>query len=151
MTASLTGYYHQAGLSIGRIRSEDVEELGKDYMAVAATGAAIAFLGTAVGGLDKEIFGVTVPVDGLFSVALGAASLKVRGEPGNLLKVASIAAGGSAAVRTFEGFFKRGFGVKGDFTDLQHDRLPGYEGTYGPTFGFGGPAQDRLVVAARYL
>ena len=155
MAGSLTGYYGRAKSGIGNIDPKEMAQLGEDYMIVAATGAAVAFAGTLVGGLDKEMLGIPVPVDGLISVGLGIAGLSMRGNTGEMLKVASIAAGGSAAVRTFEGFFKRGFGVKGDFTDLgEHDRLPGYEGAYGPTgptFAFGQGAQDRLVAAARYL
>lgn len=153
MAGSLTGYYGRAkdSISIDNIKPRDVQELGGEYMIVAAAGAGVAFAGTLLGGLDKEVLGFPVPVDGLISVGLGVAGLATTGRMGEVLKTASIAAGGSAAVRTFEGFFKRGFGVKGDFTDLDADRLPGYQGAYGPTFAFGQGAQDRLVAAARYL
>ncbi len=153
MAGSLTGYYGRAkgAMSFDNIDPRDVKELGTEYMIVAAAGAGVAFAGTLLGGLDKEVLGFPVPVDGLISVGLGVVGLATPGKMGDALKVASIAAGGSAAVRTFEGFFKRGFGVKGDFTDLNADRLPGYEGTYGPTYAFGAGAQDRLVAGARYL
>jgi hypothetical protein len=152
MAGSLTGYYGRAKAGIGNIDPKEMAQLGEDYMVVAATGAAVALAGTMVGGLDKEILGFPVPVDGLISVGLGVAGLSIGGDSGELLKVASIAAGGSAAVRTFESFFKKGFGVRGDFTEASEVAgLPGYQGTYGPTFAFGQGAQDRLVAAARFL
>ena len=154
MAGSLTGYYGRAKSGIGNIDPKEMAQLGEDYMIVAATGAAVAFAGTMIGGLDKEVLGFPVPVDGAISVGLGIAGLSMRGDTGKMLKIASIAAGGSAAVRTFEGFFKRGFGtrVRGELEEAGgYGRLPGYEGTYGPTFAFGQGAQDRLVAAARYL
>lgn len=157
MAESLTGYYGRAKSGIGNIDPKEMAQLGEDYMIVAATGAAVAFAGTLVGGLDKEVLGFPVPVDGAISVGLGIAGLSMRGDTGKMLKIASIAAGGSAAVRTFEGFFKKGFGitkVKGDLEEIGYGQLPGYGGTYGPsspTFAFGQGAQDRLVAAARYL
>ncbi len=151
--SSLTGYYGRAKAGIGNINPKEMAQLGEDYMVVAATGAAVALAGTMIGGLDKEVLGFPVPVDGAISVGLGLAGLSIRGETGAMLKVASIAAGGSAAVRTFQGFFQRGFGtrVHGELEEANYGRLPGYEGTYGPTFAFGQGAQDRLVAAARYL
>jgi hypothetical protein len=148
--ASLTEYYGQTKAGIANIDPEDMAELGEDYLVVAATGAAVAMTGTLFGGLDKEVLGFPVPLDGVISVGLGVIGLSMRSDA---LKVASIAAGGSAAVRTFEGFFKRGFGVKGELEEVgrHYGGLPGYEGPYGPTFAFGQSAQDRLVAAARYL
>lgn len=152
MAGSLVGYYGRAKSSFGNIRSEEMGELGADYLVVAGTGAGIGMVSAALGGLDKEIAGITVPIDGIASLALGYASLVTRGDVSKALKVGSIAAGGSAAVRTFEGFFKKGFGVKGEFDELGlENRVPGYQGTFGPTFAFGQGAQDRLVAAARYL
>jgi hypothetical protein len=150
MAGSLTGYYGRAKTGIANIDPAEMAQLGEDYLIVAATGAGVALAGSVLDGLDKKVLGVPVPVDGVISVGLGVLGLSMGGNAGEALKVASIAAGGSAAVRTFGEFFKR-VGVRGDFTDLDHDRLPGYEGTYGPTFGFGAGAQDRLVQAARYL
>lgn len=156
MAGSLTGYYGRAKSGIGNIDPKEMAQLGEDYMIVAATGAAVALAGTMIGGLDKEVLGFPVPVDGAISVGLGIAGLSMRGDTGKMLKIASIAAGGSAAVRTFEGFFKKGFGitkVKGELEEVggHYGGLPGYEGTYGPTFAFGQGAQDRLVNAARFL
>ena len=152
MAGSLTGYYGRVKSGVGTISTEDMGELGADYGIVAVAGVGIGLLSASVGGLDKEVAGITVPLDGIAALGLGLAGLKTTGDISRMFKVASIAAGGSAAVRTFEGFFKKGFGVRGDFTDLDHDRLPGYEGMYGPTtFAFGQGAQDRLVAAARYL
>jgi len=123
----------------------------------------------AVGGLDKNIMGFNVPVDGLISIALGAAGLMdhANHKRSSILKIASIAAGGSAAVRTFEKFFKSNmhgvFGIKGEFEDLgrhgigqmgvsghRFHGLPAYN-QRGPGMGYGASAQDRLVEAARYL
>jgi hypothetical protein len=73
------------------------------------------------------------------------------------MKIASIAAGGSAAVRTFERFFKAGFSAKGEFEDLGSGMMgiSGYRvhGLPGQVYntGFGVGAQDRLVEASRYL
>lgn len=153
MAQSLTGYYGRAKTGISSIDPGEMEELGMDYLVVAATGAGVALTSNIIGGLDKQVLGVPVPIDGLISVGLGVAGLMTHGPMGNALKVASVAAGGSAAVRTFEGLFKK-MSVRGEFDELAFDRLPvpGYEGTYGPnTFAFGQGAQDRLVQAARYL
>jgi hypothetical protein len=148
MASSLAEYYGRAKSGFGTINPRDMAQLGEDWMVTAATGAGVGLLSAALGGLDHEIAGFPVPIDGLASLALGYAGLSMGGETGEMLKIASIAAGGSAAVRTFEGFFKKGFGtkVKGEFEELsfsQKNLLPG--------FGFGQSAQDRLVEAAKYL
>lgn len=149
------------GLGKKRATEEELEMLGLDYVAVAATGAGLGLMSAALGGLDHKVFGFTVPVDGLVSIGLGVLGLKTEGEIGRIIKVASCAAGGSAAVRTFEGFFKRGLHVKGEFEDLGG----GYGGMgFGAlgnghqqymlgqgAVGFGQAEQDRLVNAARYL
>jgi hypothetical protein len=151
MAGSLTGYYGRAKYGLSSVRGEDLEDMGKDYLAVAVTGAGIGMASTMIGGLDKPILGVPVPLDGVASLALGYGSLVTRGDVSKMLKVASIAAGGSAAVRTFEAFFKKGFGVHGELEDLGSQGLPGYRGAFGPTFAFGQSAQDRLVESAKYL
>lgn len=152
----MTEYYGKMKAGIGSINPEDMAQLGEDWMITAATGAGVGLLSAALGGLDKKIAGFTVPLDGLASVALGVAGLQL-GEGGKVLKLASIAAGGSAAVRTFEKFFKAGFKAKGEFEDLGssgfENQLYGYPSSQyiGPGVGFGASAQDRLVEAARYL
>jgi hypothetical protein len=157
---SMTDYYGRMKSGFGSIDAKDMAQLGEDYMVVAATGAGVGLLSGAMGGLDHKIAGFTVPLDGLVSIGLGMAGLQMKGDTGRILKIASIAAGGSAAVRTFERFFKAGFSAKGEFEDLGsgmmgisgyrvHGQLPG--GQYGPGVGFGAGAQDRLVEASRYL
>lgn len=146
--AGLAAYYGRA--KGGSLDLRNIyEELGQDWLITAATGAGVALISAAVGGLDKKIFGFPVPIDGLASVGLGIAGLQMGGETGQMLKVASIAAGGSAAVRTFEGIFKRGFGVTGELEDLGSSgfsALPPYG-----SWGFGSSERDRLVEAAKYL
>jgi hypothetical protein len=150
--ASLTQYYGQMKHGFGTINAAEATQLGEDWLIAAATGAGIGLMSAALGGLDKQVFGVSLPVDGLVSVGLGLAGLQVGGESGQLLKIASIAAGGSAAVRTFESFFKSGLKVKGDFEDLPGSQM-GYGGVplVGPGVGFGAAAQDQLAEAAKYL
>ncbi len=140
---------------IGSINPEEAAQLAEDWLIVAATGAGVGLISGAIGGLDHKIAGFTVPVDGLVAGGLGLFGLMTGN---HYLKLASVAAGGSAAVRTFERFFKAGFKVKGEFEDLGsgmmgisghrfHGQLP----AYGPGVGFGVGAQDRLVEAAKYL
>lgn len=156
--ASLTEYYGKMKHGFGTINPAEAAQLGEDWLIAAATGAGIGLLSAGLGGLDKKVFGMNLPVDGLVSVGLGFVGLQMGGESGQLLKIASIAAGGSAAVRTFESFFKTGLKVKGEFEDLGssgfggHHRM-GYGGVplVGPGVGFGAAAQDRLVEASKYL
>ena len=155
--ASLTEYYGKMKHGFGTINPAEAAQLGEDWLIAAATGAGIGLLSAGLGGLDKKVFGMTLPVDGLVSVGLGFVGLQMGGESGQLLKIASIAAGGSAAARTFESFFKTGLKVKGDFEDLGSSGLNyhqmGYGGVplVGPGVGFGAAAQDRLVEASKYL
>ncbi|HEX6826559.1 MAG TPA: hypothetical protein VF077_09625 [Nitrospiraceae bacterium] len=161
--ASLTSYYGRMKHGIGHINPAEAAQLGEDWMIAAATGAGIGLLSAAVGGLDKKVFGMNLPVDGLVSLGLGFAGLQMGGQSGQILKIASIAAGGSAAVRTFEPFFKKGLKVSGDFEELGSGRAGmgygfgypevGYGGMplVGPGVGFGAGAQDRLVEASKYL
>jgi hypothetical protein len=158
MSASMTEYYGKMKSGFASIDPKDMTQLGEDWMVTAATGAGVGLVSGAIGGLDKKIAGFNVPIDGLISVGLGLAGLQMKGDTGKVLKLASIAAGGSAAVRTFEKFFKGAFHVKGEFEDLgsgamsiegrYHNQLPGQFG-YG--VGFGAGEQDRLVEAAKYL
>jgi hypothetical protein len=144
---------------LGTINPDEAVQLGEDWLIAAATGAGIGLMSAALGGLDKKVLGVNLPMDGLVSVGLGLVGLQVGGESGQLLKIASIAAGGSAAVRTFESFFKSGLKVKGDFEELGSTDMGfgghrmGYGGVplVGPGVGFGAAAQDQLVEASKYL
>jgi len=162
---AMTDYYGRMKGAIGSINPHDATQLGEDWMITAAAGAGVGLLSAALGGLDRKIMGVNVPVDGLLSIALGGVGLMAHGTKyhkyGPALKIASIAAGGSAAVRTFEKFFKTNIHFRGEFEDLQHGMmniggrhhhfhgLPAYQ--QGPGMGYGANAQDRLVEAARYL
>lgn len=139
MASSLSHYYASAKGGLAHIDPKEMADLTEDFMITALTGAGLGLASASLGGLDKKIAGFPVPLDGLASIALGFASLSTR-SPG--LKIASIAAGGSAATRTFEAIFKKGIGVHGEFEDLG--------GGYGG-MGFGGGSHDRLVEAAKYL
>ena len=129
-------------------------------MIAAAAGAGIGLVSASIGGLDKKIAGLPVPVDGAIAVGLGMAGLSMGGESGKILKIASIAAGGSAAVRTFEALLKSGLHVKGELEDLGGGYggmgwggLPfhGQHPLVGPGVGFGQASSDRLVESAKYL
>lgn len=157
--ASLTEHYEGFKAGIGSIDPADAAQLMEDWFVVAATGAGVGLISGAIGGLDHKIAGFTVPVDGLISGGLGLAGLVTKN---HYLKLASVAAGGSAAVRTFERFFKAGFHMKGEFEDLGsgmmgisghrfhgNNQLPAH--MYGPGVGFGVSAQERLVEAAKFL
>jgi hypothetical protein len=147
MARSLSSYYGQAKHGFGDIDPHEMTQLGQDLMIAGAIGAALGLASSAIGGLDKDIFGISVPLDGVAAAALGYSGLTMGGETGEMLKVAAIAAVGSAAVRTSEKFFKKGFGVTGEFDDSQAFSLPEHAGSW----GFGQSAQDRLVQAAKYL
>lgn len=159
--ASLTEYYGRAKSGFGSINPRDMAQLTEDWLVTAAAGAGVGLVSAALGGLDKKVAGFPVPLDGLISIGLGFAGLQMSGDTGKILKIASIAAGGSAAVRTFETFFKKGFKASGEFEDLGGGLgwqlgmggMPfhGQQPLVGPGVGFGQADQDRLVAAARYL
>lgn len=147
-------YYGRAKGGRGLDLKAIYEELGEDWLIAAATGAGLGVASAALGGLDVKIFGFPVPVDGLASLGLGVASLQVGGDMGRMLKIASIAAGGSAATRTFEGIFRRGFKVTGELEDLGSSGFASPLNPYGGSswgLGFGRGEQDALVNAAKYL
>ena len=154
--ASLMEYYGRSKSGFGSMHPRDMTQLGEDWLITAAAGAGVGLVSASIGGLDKTIAGVSVPVDGLIAIGLGFAGLQMGGDTGKMLKIASIAAGGSAAVRTFEAFFKRGLKVKGEFEELGSGSgwqlgAGGPLPQFGPGVGFGNADQDRLVAAARYL
>ena len=128
-------------------------------MIAGATGVGLGLVSVALGGLDKKVFGFSVPMDGVAAGVLGFIGLNMRGSSGHALKLASVAAAGSAGVRTFEKFFKAGFKMSGEFEELggmgisgmRHFRHHGDYPAFGPAAGFGAGAQDALVEAAKYL
>jgi len=151
---SLTEYYGRAKYGFGNMNPVDMAQMGEDWMIAAATGVGVGLMSVALGGLDKKVFGFPVPLDGVAAGVLGFAGLQMRGTTGQALKLASVAAAGSAATRTFEKFFKAGFKVKGDFEDLGSMGISGHR-WHGDHLlsdvGFGAGAQDALVEAAKYL
>ena len=169
MTA-LTHYYGRLKRDFHSINPHDATQMGEDLMVTAAAGAAVGLVSATMGGLDKKIGGFNVPIDGIMSLGFGILGLSVANHKySQMLKVASIAAGGSAAVRTFEKFFKTNMhgvlGIKGEFEDLGRSGIgeygvsggrhhfhgvPAYN-QVGPGYGYGASAQDRLVEASRYL
>lgn len=148
--SSLSHYYAKAKGGLMDINPNEAVQLGEDLAIAGITGAALGLMAASTGGMDKTILGVKVPMDGVASIGLALAGLSIRSPE---LKVASIAAGGSAAARTFEGLFKK-MTAHGDF---DAEDLPfGYgaddpeqlEAGYGYGYGYG---QDRLVEAAANL
>lgn len=148
---------------MGTIDPKEATQLMEDYLIVAGTGLGLGLVSASIGGLDKTIAGFSVPVDGASSLLLGLAGLTTRNEG---LKIASIAAGGSASVRTWEKFFKKALSAHGE--DDFYDQLPpGYGADYGALeageedndygysshgFGFGSDSYgDPLLSAARHL
>lgn len=146
--SSLSHYYSKAKGGLMNINPHEAVQMGEDLAIAGVTGAALGLMAAATGGMDKTILGVKVPMDGVASLALATVGLSIRSPE---LKVAAIAAGGSAAARTFEGLFRK-MTAHGDF---DADDIPfGYgadepdqlEAGYG--YGWG---QDRLVEAAANL
>lgn len=145
--SSLTHYYQRAKSGIAGINPKDMVDLGEDYLVVGATGAMLGLISASIGGLDKTIAGFKVPVDGATSIALGVASISMRSKE---LRTASIAAGGSAATRTFEGFFKKAMGAHGEFDSNVMQQLPG-GAPPGYGYGWGAESADPLLRAAQGL
>jgi hypothetical protein len=149
--SSLSHYYSNAKRGLGGINSVEAVQLGEEFLITGGTGAVLGLIAASKGGsLDMKIAGMNVPIDGLLSFGLGLAGLSIRSKE---LKIASIAAGGSAATRTFTNFFKKGVGVAGDeisgedFGFGEHEQFAGSS-----QYGWGSDAShDRLVEAAKYL
>lgn len=141
--ADLSSYYASARKSISGINPDEAADLIEDGVVIGATGATLGLMSAAFGGLDAKIAGMTVPVDGLISAGLAVAGLATKNKQ---LKTAAIAAGGSASTRTFQAFFKKGFGAHGEFSEGV--ARMGFGGL--PQFG-GQSAHDRLVEAAKAL
>lgn len=165
MAFSLSHYYGSAKSGLMNINPAEATQLFEDWMIAGGTGALLGLMSAATGGMDKKIFGLSVPMDGAASLVLGFTGLALRSPE---LKVASIAAAGSASARTFEGFFKKGMGAHGDFdaNDIpfgfgsgnEPHQLPGggwhqdqFSGQFsGMGFGFGNE-RDKLAEAAKLL
>ena len=109
---SLSMYYNRAKGGLMNINTKEMVDHGENLMIAGATGAVLGLISASIGGLDHKVAGFEVPVDGLASAGLALAGLSMRSPE---LLTASIAAGGSAATRTFEGLFKRAIGTHGDF------------------------------------
>jgi hypothetical protein len=148
MAHSLSHYYQRAKGGIANINGKDLANLGEDYLITGVTGAVLGLISASIGSLDKTVAGMPVPVDGAISMGLGLASLSMRSPE---LRVASIAAGGSAAARTFEKFFKKAMGAHGEFDGGAFPQLsPGMQAGYG--YGWGAEASnDPLLRAAAGL
>lgn len=145
--ASLTHYYQRAKGGIANINGKDLADLGEDYLITGATGAVLGLISASIGSLDKTVAGMPVPVDGAVSLGLGLAALSTRSRE---LRVASIAAGGSAAARTFEKFFKKAMGVHGEFDGGAFPQLSPQSG-YNYGYGWGAESADPLLAAAQSL
>jgi hypothetical protein len=143
--ASLSHYYSSAKGGLSRINPVEATELGEDMLIAGGTGAVLGLIAAAKGGsLDMTIAGMQVPIDGLMSFGLGLAGLSLKSKE---LKVAAIAAGGSASARAFTGFFKKGLAAHGEF-DAANEAF----GNEGMQYGWGADAgHDRLVEAAKFL
>jgi hypothetical protein len=134
---ALSEYYGRAKAGIAGINPAEAADLGEDWLIAGATGAALGALSAMGGGLDKKVAGFPVPLDGVASAALALGGLLTHSKE---LKVASIAAAGSASTRAFEKIFKKGVGAHGELD----------EGTLSLGYGAEG-SHDRLVEAAKYL
>jgi len=145
MAHSLTHYYSRAKSGMASISGKELTEIGEDMVIAGATGAVLGLISASLGGLDKTVAGMPVPVDGAASIALAFAGAGMRSQE---LRLASIAAGGSAATRTFEKFFKKAMGAHGEF-DGQAE-LPQFPGA-GYGYGWGWESGDRLAAAAQNL
>jgi hypothetical protein len=160
----LTDFYKSAKGKMGGIDAKEATQLAEDWMIAGGTGAVIGLIAASAGGLDHTIAGLKVPVDGVLSVGLGLAALTMNSPE---LKVASIAAAGSASARTFQTLFAKGMGAHGDFDggdipfgfgQAPPQLAAGYgfgapvaQGQFNGSFGFEGGSRDRLVEAAKAL
>lgn len=143
--SGLSMYYQRAKGGLANINPAQAVELAEDWGIVGLTGLATGFLSASIGGLDKSFLGMNVPVDGAASIGIGLLSLSIRSPE---LRVASIALGGSASVRTFEKFFKKALSVNGEFDEDAAELGMGAD--YGYGYGYGAE-NDPLMEAAGYL
>ena len=154
--ASLSHYYGSARSAFGSINPDDAWKLGEEWGIGAIAAAGAVGIAAAVGGMDKKVFGMPVPVDGAMAVGLGLFALSSKSKE---LRVASIALGGSAAVRTFSKLFGAKLGLHGEIDDWTSSGYSGMGFGFGnaatqfsPGYGWGQDlSHDRLVEAAKYL
>lgn len=152
--ASLSHYYGRTREAFGNINPHEAWKLGEHWAIAGFAGAGVAAIGSAIGGLDKKVGGIPVPVDGAAAVVLGTIGLSIKSEE---LKIASIALGGSAAVRTFSKLFGNKLGAHGEIDDWASGGASGMFGfgnapQFSPGYGWGQDvSHDRLVEAAKYL
>lgn len=140
---SLAHYYARGKAGLMNINTHEAVQHGEDLLIAGGTGLALGLISASIGGLDKHVAGMEVPVDGAVSFGLALAGLSIKSPE---LKVASIAAAGSASTRTFEKFFKK---------TLAHGDFDGNDIPFGhelPAMGYGyGAEQDSLMATAEYL
>lgn len=156
---SLAHHYGRAKQGLMGISPKAATEHAERLLIAGGTGAALGLLSAGLGGLDKTLFGMRVPLDGLASFGLSAAGLAMDSPE---LLTASIAAAGSASTRSFEAIFKKGFGAHGEFDSIGdnfqygaepllegHGHQPAYGGQFS-AYGFGGEnaGNDRILAAA---
>lgn len=152
---SLAHHYSRAKAGLMGINPVQATEHAEKLLIAGGTGLVLGLVSASMGGLDHKVLGMNVPVDGIASMGLALAGLSMHSPE---LLTASIAAGGSAATRSFEAIFKKGLGAHGDFdsNDLPFGfgAPPAFSpgapagGQFNPGYGFG---QDRLVEAAKAL
>lgn len=150
MSHGLSHYYSKAKGGLMGINPREATQLGEDWMIAGGTGLVLGLVSASIGGLDKQVAGMAVPVDGLAAAGLAIAGLAI-GSPE--LKTASIAAGGSAATRTFEKFFKKSFAAngEGDFEGENEYSYGAEPAQLQDQYGYGYGHEDRLVAAAANL
>ena len=152
--SSLAHYYSKAKGGLMNINPEQAVQHGENLMIAAGTGLALGLVSASIGGLDHDVAGMPVPVDGLATLALSAVGLSIRSPE---LLTASIATMGSASTRAGEKFFKKALGAHGDFdsNDLQLGMGWGQEPQAMPAnaseYGWGWGSDDRLSQAAHRL
>lgn len=140
---SLAHYYSRARGSLMGISPAAAVELGEDWAVAGLMGAALGAISAQSGGLDKTVGGTTVPLDGIAAAACALAGLSMHNHQ---LKVASIAAIGSASTRIFSRALAKTLGTHGEIESAMAE-LPGL----GFGYGWGSDGHDRLVEAAKNL
>jgi hypothetical protein len=143
---SLAHYYAKGKAGLMGINTGEAVQHGEDLLIAGGTGLVLGAISASIGGLDHSVAGMKVPVDGMASVGLALAGLAMRSPE---LKVASVAAGGSASTRWFESFFKKSLGAHGDFDGSDIPFGYGY-GHELPAYG-GRSAESRLAAFAEAL
>lgn len=148
MSQGLSHYYSKAKGGLMGINPREATQLGEDWLIAGGTGLVLGLVSASIGGLDKTVAGMSVPVDGMAAFGFAIAGL-AAGSPE--LKTASIAAGGSAATRTFEKFFKKSFKANGDFEGEADYGYGAEPAQLQDQYGYGYGHEDRLVAAAANL